>query len=444
MIKDKALTVTQLSALIQNTLSLEPLLKSLWVRGEITNFKRHSSGHLYFSLKDKDTVIRAVMFRGHAEKLKFRPGDGKDCFFRGYVALYNRETQLQFYVEEIEEAGLGSEALALEELKKKLAAKGYFDQSAKKAMPLLPTAVGVISSPTGAVIQDIQKVLWRRYPGMPILLYPSAVQGREAVESIVRGFAAMEGAEVSVVILARGGGSTEDLSAFNREEVVEAIHSCAKPVISAIGHETDVTLADLAADLRVATPSMAAEMAVPVKAELLALAALQKERLDAGLSRDLQRRRDRLARLSNSFVFTEPKQFFQSRRERLSQLKDSYVFLQPQRLLDPQRDRLSRYQEKMTERIGFMLSDRKNRFGQEVARLEALSPLATLARGYAICRDKEGHVIYDSAQVETGQEVAVYLSKGGMICRVEDIGLHGIQEGHKPPGLPTRYDKPGG
>lgn len=421
MIKDNAITVTQLSALIQNTLSREPILKSLWVRGEITNYKRHSSGHLYFSVKDKETVVRAVMFRGHADKLGFRPEDGQDCFFRGYVALYNRETQLQFYVEEIEAAGLGSEALALEELKKKLTAKGYFDQAIKKAIPYLPSAVGVISSPTGAVIQDIKKVLWRRYPGMPILLYPSAVQGREAVDSIIRGFAAMEGAGVSVVILARGGGSAEDLSAFNREDVVEAIHNCRKPVISAVGHETDVTLADLAADLRAATPSMAAEMAVPVKDELSAQITGQSEQLTAGLLRDIQRRREGLARWGNSFVFTEPGRFFQGNRERLGRMKSSYVFLQPQRLLDPQRDRLSRFQEKMNERVEWTLQEKGNRLRREIVRLEALSPLATLARGYAICKDASGHIIHDSGQVRMDQEVVVDLSKGALTCRVAGI-----------------------
>ncbi len=398
MIRENFLTVTQLSGLIQNTLNREPLLKGLWVRGEITNFKRHSSGHLYFSLKDKDTVIRAVMFRGHADKLKFRPADGQDCFFRGYVALYPRETQLQFYVEEIEAAGLGSEALALEELKKKLAARGYFDSAAKKRLPPLPKAVGVISSPTGAVIQDIRKVLWRRYPGMPILLYPAAVQGKEAVDSVVRGLRAMERAAVDVVILARGGGSAEDLSAFNREEIVEAIHRFSKPLISAVGHETDVTLADLTADVRAATPSMAAELAVPIKEELRLLLIQQRERLTGGLIR-----------------------FVGLRQEKLARLKNSYVFTQPYRLLDPHRERLARGQEKMRERMERILLERQNRFKHEIVRLEALSPLATLGRGYAICRDEEGHVICDAAQVSEKQKVQVTLARGGLACRVEEI-----------------------
>ena len=396
MLKSEALTVTQLSGLIQNTLSREPLLKGLWVKGEITNFKRHSSGHLYFSLKDRETVIRAVMFRAAAEKLRFRPEDGQACFFRGYVSLYARETQLQFYVEEIEISGQGAQALALEELKKKLAAKGYFDPSAKKPVPALPAAVGVISSPTGAVIQDIQKILWRRYPGMPIRLYPSAVQGKEAVDSVVRGFSAMERAAVDVVILARGGGSAEDLSAFNREEIVEAIHRCTKPVISAVGHETDITLADLAADMRAATPSMAAEMAVPIKEELLASLLRQRERLAAGLLRELR-----------------------IRQERLQRIKGSYIFAQTGRLLDPHRDRLSRFQEKLKEQTEGLVSASGQRLRREVARLEALSPLATLARGYAICRDEGGAVLLDASRVNINQGIRVRLSRGELSCLVE-------------------------
>ena len=418
MRKEQALSVTQLSSLIANTLTREPLLGGLWVRGEITNFKRHSSGHLYFSLKDKGTLIRAVMFRGNAEKLHFRPEDGQDNFFRGYVALYARETQIQFYVEAIEVAGLGREALALEALKKKLAAKGYFDPSKKKAVPYLPTAVGVISSPTGAAIQDIRKVLWRRYPGMPIRLYPTLVQGKDAVDSVVKAFATMEKAPVDVVILARGGGSAEDLSAFNREEVVEAIHACSKPVISAVGHETDLSLADLVADLRAATPSMAAELAVPIVGELQATLAQQHERLSGALRRLMQRQQERLAGLESSYVFTQPQRLLEQQRQRLSRLQQSAVFLQPGRLLDPHRDRLARLEDRLATRMEALLQDRKNRFQQELIRLEALSPLATLARGYAICRDAQGHVVLDAMQVQAEDEVSVRLFAGSLSCRI--------------------------
>ena len=419
--KSDALSVSRLSVLLQSTLDREPLLKGLWVRGEITNFKRHSSGHLYFSMKDKDTTIRAVMFRGNAEKLRFRPGDGQDCFFRGYVALYPRETQLQFYVEGIEAAGQGAEALALEELRKKLTEKGYFDPAAKKPIPSLPQAVGVISSPTGAVIQDIQKVLWRRYPDMPIRLFPSAVQGKEAVDSIVRGFAAMASASVSVVILARGGGSAEDLSAFNREEVVEAIVGCPLPVISAVGHEVDVTLADLAADLRAATPSAAAEMAVPIREELAEALQQAGLRLRAGMERSLRLEGERLQSIAGSYIFTQPERLIEPHRQRLARVTESVVFTQPNRLLDAHRDRLSRLQEWLAERGAATVADADMRMQQAVIKLEALSPLATLARGYAICRDEAGHVLLDADQVTKEDKVHIRLSKGALLCEVEEV-----------------------
>ncbi|MEA4891804.1 MAG: exodeoxyribonuclease VII large subunit [Peptococcaceae bacterium] len=396
----RVFTVSQVSGLIQSCLNKEPLLRSLWLRGEITNFKRHSSGHLYFSIKDKEAVIRAVMFRGNADKLSFRPADGQDCFFRGYVSLYPRETQLQFYVEEISPAGVGEEALALEELKRRLAEKGYFNPAAKRKIPPLPRAVGVISSPTGAVIQDIRKVTWRRYPGMPIILYPAAVQGREAVDTLVAGLEAMAGAPVDVVILARGGGSAEDLAAFNTEAVAEAIYRLEKPLISAVGHETDVTIADLVADLRAATPSMAAELAVPIKEELLRGLADLKLRLGTALCHGVERREEKLRLLKNSIVFT-----------------------QPQRFLDNQREQLSRLEERMSSGTQLALKDKRRLLEREAARLEALSPLATLTRGYAVCQTLEGRLLTDAARVLEGDVVNVKLARGELACKVTERSL---------------------
>ena len=413
-------TVSQLTELIQGAINKEPALKGLWVRGEISNFKRHSSGHLYFSIKDKGAVVRAVMFRGNADKLKMKPEDGQDCFFRGYVALYARETQLQFYVEEIENAGAGAEALALEELRKRLAALGYFDPERKKSAPKLPLAVGVISSPTGAVIQDIRNVIARRYPGMPIRLFPSAVQGKDAPESVIRGLMVMESAPVSVVILARGGGSAEDLSVFNREDVVKAVFNCSKPVISAVGHETDITLTDLAADLRASTPSMAAEMAVPEKAELLAAVESLIRRLSECSGRDTRLRGERLSNVANSYVFTDPGRILEPGRRRLRLSSDSYVFSRPERLLDFHRDRLSRLQEKLPESARGYISGVQNRYRQAVIKVEALSPLATLARGYSICKDERGRVVLESGQVAAGQDIYVSLSKGALSCVIRE------------------------
>lgn len=391
----RVFSVTQLGALIQGCLNKEPQLRSLWVRGEITNFKRHSSGHLYFSLKDKDSVVRAVMFRGNADKLKFRPADGQDCFFRGYVALYPRETQLQFYVEEISPAGLGEEALALEELKRRLAAKGYFSPSAKRRLPALPRAIGVISSPTGAVIQDIRKVTWRRYPGMPIILYPAAVQGKEAVGTLVAGLKAMASAPVDVVILARGGGSAEDLAAFNTEAVADGIFQLDKPLISAVGHETDVTIADMVADSRAATPSMAAELAVPIKEELVRGLDELKSRLGTALYHGVERR-----------------------EERLRLLMSSVVFAQPQRFLDNKRELLSRLEERLDNGARQLVKDKRREMEREAARLEALSPLAVLSRGYAVCQSQAGELLTDAAQASRGDRVEVKLSKGALACEV--------------------------
>jgi len=390
-------TVSEVAGIVKSALDREPVLAKLWVRGEITNYKRHSSGHLYFSIKDSETVIKAVMFKGNAVKLNFEPANGQDCFFRGYVGLYPKETQLQFYADTMLPAGIGEEAMALEALKKALQAKGYFAVERKRKIPHLPKAVGVVSSPTGAVIRDIQKVVWRRYPGMPILLYPAAVQGKEAVETIVRGLKAMDTAPVDVVILARGGGSAEDLSAFNTEAVADAIFNCQKPVISAVGHETDVTIADLVADVRAATPSMAAELAVPVKAEILDYLDDLTQRLRHSLFRKLELCEQRLKRAAESTVMS-----------------------QPARWLDPLRERLGRNEERLIMFMEQTIKDRQQLLYKEAARLEALSPLATMARGYSVCRNAEGKVIFYSNQVEIGDKVNIYLYQGQLDCVVSE------------------------
>lgn len=395
--KDQIYTVSQVAGLVQSALSREPALAQLWVRGEITNYKRHSSGHLYFSLKDTDTVIRAVMFRGNASKLTFEPGNGQDCFFRGYVGLYPRETQLQFYVDMMMPAGIGEEALALEALKKALQAKGYFSSENKRTIPHLPQAVGVVSSPTGAVIRDIQKVVWRRYPGMPILLYPASVQGKEAVDTITAGLLAMAKAPVDVVIIARGGGSAEDLSAFNTEAVADAIYACPKPVISAVGHETDVTIADLVADMRAATPSMAAELAVPVKADLLSSIEDLEQRLRLGLHRKLDLSEQRLQRAMNSIALD-----------------------QPMRWIDPRRERLQRSEERLIMFTEQIIKEKQQILHRETARLNALSPLATMARGYSVCRNALGQILIRSDQVQVGDRIKVHLSQGQLGCIVSE------------------------
>lgn len=390
-------TVSEVAALIQGAIRREPVLGQLWVRAELSNYKRHSSGHLYMTLKDRECALRAVMFKGQAVKLNFEPETGQDCFIHGYINLYPKETQVQMYIDQMIPAGAGEAALALEALKKELQGLGYFDSARKKALPNLPKAIGVISSPTGAVIRDIQKVIWRRYPGMPILLYPAAVQGKEAVETVVAGLTAMAEAPVDVVIVARGGGSAEDMEAFNTKAVAQAVFSCPKPVISAIGHETDVTVADLVADVRAATPSMAAELAVPIKSEMEQRLLEQQQRLTSGLFRRMD-----------------------ASEERLQRSKESVVFASPMRLLDIHWDRLRRLDEKLQSAMEKAYSEKKNLLQQEAGRLQALSPLATLSRGYAVCRDIRKKIITSANQVELGEPIHLTLAKGELICKVHE------------------------
>lgn len=389
--------MSEVASLIQGAIRREPTLSQLWVRAELSNYKRHSSGHLYMTLKDSESALRAVMFRGQASKLAFEPETGQDCFIHGYINLYPKETQVQMYIDQMIPAGAGEAALALEALKKELQALGYFDASRKKNLPGLPSAIGVVSSPTGAVIRDIQKVIWRRYPGMPILLYPAAVQGKEAVETVVAGLSAMAEAPVDVVIVARGGGSAEDMEAFNTKAVAQALFSCPKPVISAVGHETDVTVADLVADVRAATPSMAAELAVPIKAELMQRLLEQQQRLTSALFRKMD-----------------------ASEERLQRARESVVFVTPSRLLDIHRDRLRRLEEKLQYAMETTQREKKNLLQQEAGRLQALSPLATLSRGYAVCRDTQNKIIISASQVELGDQIRLTLAKGELMCKVHE------------------------
>ncbi|MDR1206384.1 MAG: exodeoxyribonuclease VII large subunit [Peptococcaceae bacterium] len=393
----EAYSVSQVAALIQEGLERTPVLSQLWVRGEISNFKRHTSGHLYFSIQDAQCAIRAVMFKGRAGALRFAPKNGMDCLFHGRVSLYAKEVQVQFYADDIVPAGVGAENLALEALKQKLADLGYFDHHRKKKLPFLPRGVGVVSSRTGAVIEDICQVVWRRYPGMPVYLYPALVQGEQAPASLAAGLAFMGGRpELDVVILARGGGSAQDLTAFNTERVAEAIVRCPKPVISAVGHETDVTVADLAADVRAATPSVAAELAVPPLDELCAQLNREKQRLRQGAGLWLRHAEETLSHYRNSLVWADAvTKFIEPKMDHLLHMESD----------------LHKAAEDALERARYDLAVKR---GQ----LQALSPLSTLERGYSICMDAEGRVISRAAQVSEGGRIQVRLARGQLDCLI--------------------------
>lgn len=395
----RILTVSELTRYIKKLVDGDAVLNHLWVRGEISNFKHHYSGHMYFTLKDEGSSLKCVMFRSRNENLRFRPEDGLRAIAGGSVSVYERDGAYQLYVEELQPDGLGALNLAFQQLKEKLAREGLFDPVRKRPVPRLPRKVGVVTSPTGAAVRDIINVTRRRFPNVHLVIAPVLVQGEEAPADIARGIRALQAVDgVDVMIVGRGGGSLEELWAFNDERVARAIHACRVPVISAVGHETDFTIADFAADLRAPTPSAAAELAVPDKAaELRAL-----ENLTARLHLGLRRRWER-------------------ERHRLKSALESPVLRRPRDRIDQQRQRLDDLTRALLRGVNLALRQKAGRRDLLAAKLDALSPLAVLGRGYSVCRLlPDGRVLRKATDVAPGDRVNVMLYQGELRCLVEE------------------------
>ena len=363
-----SLTVSDLNEYVRRSLAGDPMLRDLRLRGEISNFKRHVSGHLYFSLKDEQARIQCVMFRQDAMRLTFTPADGMRVELRGSVSLYTAAGSYQFYAAGMSPDGLGALYQRFEELKRRLMAEGMFDEGRKRPLPLLPSMIGVVTARTGAVIHDIARVAGRRNPGVQLVLRPAQVQGAGAAEDIAQGIrdlCALPG--IDVIIIGRGGGSLEDLWAFNEETVVRAVAASTVPVISAVGHETDVTLSDFAADVRAATPSAAAELAVPEREQLHEqLRSLQAMALKA-MHDTFNRCRASLTRSETRLVRLHP-------LARLHEIRNREVLLTQQ----------------LNAKMQDCLKDRGALISRHLARLQALGPQAVLKRGYVIARDLKG------------------------------------------------------
>jgi exodeoxyribonuclease VII large subunit len=386
----KHLTVTELTGYIKQLVDNDMLLTNVWVTGEISNFKAHSSGHMYFSLKDERSVIKCVMFRSKNFGLKFRPEDGMRVIIRGYVSVYPAGGTYQLYVDEMQPDGTGALYLAFEQLKKRMEALGYFDESRKKPIPKLPRTVGVITSPTGAVIRDICHVLGRRYPNSRIILYPSAVQGAEAPAQLIRGINYFNATRTAdVIILARGGGSLEDLWAFNDENLAMAILNSSVPVISAVGHETDFSISDFVADLRAPTPSAAAELVMPLKeSEKDNLKSFEKW-LVSNLTMRVKRERERALRLANARSLVKPMEGIDNKRQALDRLEHD--------LLNINRGKIDVLKAALSSLAG---------------RLNALSPLTVLSRGYAVVQNESGNLVTAPDDLKPGDKIFVTVSKG--------------------------------
>ena len=379
---------------------LEGEFPSLWVEGEVSNLSRPSSGHLYFSLKDAKAQIRCALFQNRAFLFRDCPRNGQQVLVRGRVSLYEPRGDFQIIVEYVEEAGAGALRRAYDELRLKLEREGLFAPERKRLLPRFPRRIGVITSPTGAAIRDVLTTLRRRCPSVPVLLYPVPVQGDGAAERIASTIRlAAERRDCDVLLLARGGGSLEDLQAFNEEPVARAMVACAIPLVTGIGHETDVTIADFAADLRAATPTAAAELASPDRLEWLRRVRLLAERLDGALQRWFADQRQRLAELTRRLDRAQPRHRLRDRAQRLDDLD--------QRLRAAVRQRLETASQRLHGLSGH---------------LQALSPLATLDRGYAIVRRHPGGEILRRADdTRVGDTVEALLSQGRLHCQVTAI-----------------------
>ena len=360
------LSVTQLNRYVGFKLKEDRALQSVLVRGEITNFTNHyRSGHLYFTLRDAESCVKAVMFRSHAQRLKFLPQEGMNVIAAASAALYERDGAFQIYVTDLQPDGTGGKALALEQLKKKLTAMGVFDAASKRPLPAMPKKIGVITSDTGAALQDVKNVIGRRYPIGHLLVYPAQVQGDAAAASVCRAIAAAERDSCDVLIVGRGGGASETLEAFNTEQVVMAIYNCTVPVVSAVGHETDWTLADAAADLRAPTPSAAAELAVPDVRQML------------------QQVQDCSRRLENAM-----QQQFRQKAQELERLQDRLKLQSPAHRQELAQQELCHLQKRLEAGIRQIWQQCQEQLVQQTNRLDMLSPMKILGRGYALAPHK--------------------------------------------------------
>ena len=391
------LTPSQVGQYIKGFMDRDRVLSGLLVRGEISNYKLYPSGHHYFTLKDGEGALRCVMFRGDAASLRFRPENGMLVIAAGRVTVFPRDGQYQLYCSRLTPEGAGDLNVAFEQLKEKLLREGLFDQSRKKPIPPYPGTVALVTSPAGAAARDMIRILRARCPMTKVKVLPVRVQGEGAAEEIA---AAIRWANwkqaADLIITGRGGGSMEDLWAFNEEVVARAIFDSEIPVISAVGHEPDVTIADFVADLRASTPSNAAELAVPDRREVYAALLGGRERLEQGMAHRLLRSRQALERLAKSRPMTDPASYFRDKRL----------------LLDYQSGRLARGLERT-------VAGEKERLARLAASLDAMSPLKVLGRGYAIAQREDGSLLTRASEAKSGERFALRLSDGSVTCQVE-------------------------
>jgi exodeoxyribonuclease VII large subunit len=439
---DAILTVSALTSLIKGTLA--EAFPAVWVKGELSGVKRAPSGHLYFALKDEGALLNGVMWRTKTGRLGFEPQDGQQVEVFGAVTVYEVRGQYQFAADEMRPAGIGALLLRFEELKRRLAAEGLFDESRKRPLPRYPARIGLVTSPVGAAVRDLITVLRTRWPSIRIVLAPVRVQGEGAAEEIaaaVERFARY--GRVDLLIVGRGGGSLEDLWAFNEEPVVRALAASSLPVISAVGHEVDITLADLAADVRAATPSNAAEIAVPTRADVARRVRQGQERAERAVRQALQERRGRLEKLTSQYGFRRQEEalgLWQQRvdewldrlhdairsaleraRERLEDMVSRYGLREWPRTLEANRERLDDMREQLDGAIVRSTLAQRSRLTALADRMRALSPRLVLERGYCLARTPDGSLVRSADVLAVGEMLALEFARGEADARVEKV-----------------------
>ncbi|MCM3765216.1 exodeoxyribonuclease VII large subunit [Neobacillus niacini] len=444
MQEQRYLSVHALTKYIKRKFDADPHLQDLHVRGEISNFKQHSSGHMYFTLKDDKARILAVMFSSHSRAMKFVPENGMKVIVRGDITVYESSGQYQLYIKEMQPDGIGELFLAFEQLKQKLGTEGLFAAETKKPLPAFPKTVGVITSPTGAAIRDIITTIKRRYPIATIIVFPALVQGENAAPSIAGAIdKANRMSEIDVLIVGRGGGSIEELWAFNEELVARAIYASRIPIISAVGHETDFTIADFVADLRAPTPTGAAELAVPHIDELMDRVLQRQTRLIRAMKEKLRFESERLARMERSYAFRYPERLYEQKMEQVDKLTELlvrgttrmfsekseqhevlYKRLQrnhPSEALTEAKKQLERTQKDMNRAMQQTLGKKQTDFDRIISTLQALSPLKIMERGYSVAYTSNNGLIKSVNQVKVSDQVQIQLSDGSLFCKVENI-----------------------
>jgi exodeoxyribonuclease VII large subunit len=400
VLSQRIYSVGELTRYMRKMIEGDPALSCLWVRGEVSDCKLHSSGHMYFSLKDDAARLKGVMFRSQTMNLRFKPEAGMEVLVLGYIGIYEKGGEYQIYAQDILPAGKGELYLAFNELKARLEAEGFFDAAKKRPLPLYPRKIAVVTSPTGAAVRDIITVSRRRYPNIEILIVPCLVQGERAPESIVKALALADDSGAQVIILARGGGSAEELWSFNDEGVARAIRACNIPVVSAVGHETDFTIADFVADLRAPTPSAGAEMVVPDMGDALVSLEHYERRMAHLIHRRLEVWRERLGGMEKRASLTRPER----------RIRDLLL-------------ELDRAQERMDKALNLKIRLEAERIAALSERLSLLDPLSTLARGYSLTIHYPGGVrVKGVHQVEPGDMVEVLLADGRLLCQVKEKG----------------------